>query len=122
MPLLNQFMAYVLLCVLLPYVSGDYTLVYIYLVWAAFLLFLLVDVATGRVRISRAAMNIILFSCAVTFAPLNYVEVGRGFSFGAQVKTVFLVLILLTVLRVPMPSSLFGDLQISAEAHADSTS
>ena len=41
LPILNQFMAYMILCVLLPYVSGDYTLVYVYLIWGAFLLFLL---------------------------------------------------------------------------------
>ncbi|HEX3968646.1 MAG TPA: glycosyltransferase family 87 protein, partial [Edaphobacter sp.] len=30
LPLLNQFIAYIVLCVLLPYVSGDYTLVHMY--------------------------------------------------------------------------------------------
>ena len=39
MPILNQFMAYMILCVLLPYVSGDYTLVHVYLVWGAFCCF-----------------------------------------------------------------------------------
>ena len=41
LPLLNQFIAYIVLCVSLPYVSGDYTLVHMYIAWAAFLLFLL---------------------------------------------------------------------------------
>jgi hypothetical protein len=116
LPLLNQFMAYLLLCVLLPYVSGDYTLVHVYLVWGAFLLFLLCDVATARIKIPAAAIYVILFSCAVTFVPLNYIQLGGGIhprSIAAQVKTVFLILILLTVLRVPMPSSLFGDLELS---------
>ena len=59
----------------------------------------------------------ILFSCAVIFVPLNYLSygninsAGHIFGFAAQVKMIFLLLILLTVLRVPMPSSLFGDLQ-----------
>jgi Glycosyltransferase family 87 len=115
LPVLNQFMSYMLLCILLPYVSGDYTLIYGYLVWAAFLLFLLTDVATGRVRIPAGAIYGILFSFAVTFVPLTYLEIhnkaGRPFGFAGQVKTVFLILILVTVLRFPMPSSLFGDLQ-----------
>ena len=114
LPLLNQFIAYIVLCVSLPYVSGDYTLVHVYIAWGAFLLFLLDDVATHRVRIPAKAIHAILFSCAVVFVPLSYLEITRTvtFSCGAQIKTIFLMVILLTVLRVPMPSSLFGDLQL----------
>ena len=122
LPLLNQFIAYIILCVSLPYVSGDYTLVHMYIAWAAFLLFLLDDVATGRVRIPAKAIRRILFSCAGVFVPLSYLAItgsaNRTFSFGAQVKTVFLFLIFLTVCRVPMPSSLFGDLRIPAAEDA----
>ncbi len=100
----------------MPYVSGDYTLVHVYIAWAAFLLFLLDDVATGRVRIPANAIRRILFSCAVIFVPLSYIAItgstNRSFALGPQVKTIFLILILLTVCRVPMPSSLFGDLQL----------
>jgi Glycosyltransferase family 87 len=116
LPLLNQFIAYIVLCVLLPYVSGDYTLVHMYIAWAAFLLFLLDDVATGRVRIPAKAIRVILFSCAVIFVPFSYLVItaraNRTFASGAQVKTIFLIVILVTVCRVPMPSSLFGDLQL----------
>ena len=119
LPLLNQFMAYLLLCVLLPYVSGDYTLVHTYLAWGAFLLFLLADVAPGQVKIPARAIYIILFSFAVVFVPLTYLEFGNKaghvFSFGGQIKTIFLLIILWTVLKVPMPSSLFGDLQKSLQ-------
>jgi hypothetical protein len=122
LPLLNQFIAYIILCVLVPYVSGDYTLVHVYIAWAAFLLFLLDDVATGRVRIPARAIHLILFSCAVGFVPLSYLAVTRRpnptFACGAQVKTAFLIVILLTVLRVPMPSSLFGDLKLPDPAEA----
>ncbi len=115
LPLLNQFIAYIVLCVLLPYISGDYTLVHLYIAGGAFLLFLLNDVATARVRIPARAIYLMLCSCAIIVAPLSYLAIGAGanrtFAFGSQVKTVFLILILLTVLRVPMPSSLFGDLQ-----------
>jgi hypothetical protein len=115
LPLLNQFMAYLLLGVLLPYVSGDYTLVHIYLVWGAFLLFLLSDVATARVEIPVWAIHVMLFSFAVSFVPLTYLHVGQ-FQFGGQVKTIFLLIILLTVLRVPMPSLLFGDLEFTGRS------
>jgi hypothetical protein len=118
LPLLNQFIAYIVLCVLLPYVSGDYTLVHMYIAWGAFLLFLLDDVATARVRIPAKAIRRILFSCAVIFVPLSYFLIvgshNRTFAFGSQIKTAALIVILVTVLRFPMPSSLFGDLQLAA--------
>ncbi len=116
LPLLNQLIAYIVLFILLPQVSYEYKLVYMYLAWGAFLLFLLADVAAARAEIPAWAIHVILLSCAVIFVPLNYLSRGVNssghiFAFGAQVKTIFLLLILLTVLRVPMPSSLFGDLQ-----------
>jgi Glycosyltransferase family 87 len=115
LPILNQCIAYIVLFILLPQVSYEYKLVHVYLAWGAFLLFLLADVAPGRAEIPAWAMHVILFSCAVIFVPLNALTSvtsgGRFLGFAAQVKTVFLLLILLTVLRVPMPSSLFGDLQ-----------
>lgn len=122
LPLLNQFIAYIVLCVSLPYVSGDYTLVHMYTAWAAFLLFLLDDVATGRVRIPAKTIRRVLFSWAMVFVPLSYIAIpgsaNRSFPLGPQVKTVFLFLIFLTVCRVPMPSSLFGDLQLPAAEDA----
>ncbi len=77
LPLLNQFIAYIVLCVLLPYVSGDYTLVHVYIAWGAFVLFLLSDVATGRVSIPANAIRWILLSCAVIFVPLSYLWIVR---------------------------------------------
>jgi glycosyl transferase family 87 len=115
LPLLNQFIAYIVLGILLPQVSYEYKLVYMYLVWGAFLLFLLADVATGRVKVPAAAIHTVLFSCAVIFVPLTYLawrnKQGHPFGIGGQIKMSFLLLILLTVLRVPMPSSLFRDLK-----------
>jgi hypothetical protein len=116
LPLLNQFIAYVVLSILLPQVSYEYKLVYLYLVWGAFLLFLLTDVVTDRVKIPARAIRLVLLSCAVIFVPLTYLEltnpsVENSFGVAGPVKMVLLILILLTVLRVPMPSSLFGDLQ-----------
>ena len=115
LPLLNQCIAYIVLSILLPQVSYEYKLVQMYLAWGAFLLFLLADVAAGRAEIPAWATHVMMFSCAVIFVPLTSLLVvtraGHIFIFAAQVKTIFLVLILLTVLRVPMPSSLFGDLR-----------
>ena len=111
LPVLNQLASYLVLCVSLPYVSYEYTLVYIYLVWAAFLLFLFTDVVSGRVQIPARAVNAIMVSCAIIFAPLSYIVFGRSFGLGGQIKTVCLIVVLWTVLKVPMPSSVFGELE-----------
>jgi hypothetical protein len=112
LPLLNQLASFLVLCVLLPYVSYEYTLVYIYLVWGIFLLFLLTDVVSGRVQIPNRAINAIMVSCAVIFAPLSYIVLGRSFGLAGQIKAVFLIVVLWTVLKVPMPSSVFGELDL----------
>ncbi len=121
LPLLNQFIAYVVLFTILPQVSYEYKLVYIYLVWGVFFYFLLTDVVSGQVAIPARVINIMLLSCAVIFAPLSFLRVTYGVSmlaFGGQIKLLLLLLILLTVCRVPMPSSLFGDLQLPAAKDA----
>lgn len=116
LPQLNQFMVYMVLAILLPYVSNEYTLIYVYSVWAVFLLFLLADVARNRVSLPPAAINTIMVSCAVLSVPLTYFGIpvgGHLVVFGGQIKTVFLILILIAAIRFPMPSSLFGDLPSS---------
>ena len=121
LPLLNQFIAYIVLFTILPQVSYEYKLVYLYLVWGVFLYFLLTDVVSGRVAISHRLINIMLLSCAVIFSPLSYLRITHGvniLAFGGQIKLGFLLLILVTVCRVPMPSSLFGDLQLAAPGDA----
>lgn len=121
LPLLNQFIAYVVLFTILPQVSYEYKLAYLYLVWGVFLYFILTDVVSGEVAVSRSSIYIMLLSCAVIFAPLSYLRITHGvviLAFGGQIKLGFLFLILLTVCRVPMPSSLFGDLQLPAAEDA----
>jgi hypothetical protein len=114
MPILNQFMAYMTMCILLPYVSNEYTLIYAYLIWGAFLLFLLADVATARVAVPATAIHIILISCACLFAPLAYLKRASGLALGGPIKALILLILLVTVLLVPMPSSLFADLSLPA--------
>jgi Glycosyltransferase family 87 len=115
LPLLNQFISYVVLFLLLPQVSYEYKLVHVYLIWGAFLLFLLEDVGSGRVAVPESASRVIFISCSVLCAPLAYLMVElrpyHVLGIGGQIKMIFLVAILWTVLKHPMPSSLFGDLQ-----------
>ncbi len=98
------------MCILLPYVSGEYTLIYVYLILGAFLLFLLQDVAAGWVQIPVTSIYIILISCACLVAPLFYIVRNGHLGYSGPVKAVILLILLGTVLRAPMPSSLFADL------------
>jgi hypothetical protein len=112
MPLLNQLMAYLAMCILFPYVSGEYTLTYVYLIWGAFLLFLLEDVATARVQIPATSIYMILISCACLVGPLFYIQHNGHLGYSGPIKALILLILLGTVLREPMPSSLFADLPL----------
>jgi hypothetical protein len=112
MPILNQFMAYMTMCILLPYVSNEYTLIYVYLIWGAFVLFLLEDVASARIQIPATSIYVILISCACLVGPLFYIEYKGHLGYGGPIKAVILLILLGTVLRAPMPSTLFADLPL----------
>jgi hypothetical protein len=106
MPLLNQFMAFAVFSVVLPYVSYEYTLVHIYLVFAAFLLFLVQDADIALVELKGARLNIVMACFAITFAPLACLAHER---YQGQIKAIVLVVLLVITLLTPMPSTLFRD-------------
>jgi hypothetical protein len=110
LPLLNQFMALTLCSILLPYISGEYTLVYVYLIFAVFLCFLLTDVKAGLSALTRTRANLIMSSFAVVIAPLSFLVVKTSSGFSGQIKSMVLLLLLAVILETPMLSSLFGDL------------
>jgi hypothetical protein len=115
MPLLNQFIALTLCSILLPYVSYEYTLVHVYLVFAVFLLFVLQDVCghdLASTSIGNAAtlnpsqVRSLMICFAITFAPLA--RIARE-QYQGQIKCLALLAMLLVALQSPMPSTLFGD-------------
>jgi Glycosyltransferase family 87 len=110
LPLLNQFMGLTICSIVLPYISGEYTLVHVYLIWAAFLSFLLTDVKAGFSDLSSKRMNLMMSSFAVVIAPLSFLVLKTHSGFSGQIKSLVLVFLLAVILRTPMPSSLFGDL------------
>jgi hypothetical protein len=107
MPLLNQFMALTLCAVLLPYVSYEYTLVHVYLMFGVFLIFLLTDVSSDKVSISRKKAMLMMSCFAIVFAPISILELTHV---SGQIKGVILLILLGVILDTPMPSTLFGDL------------
>ena len=105
LPMLNQLCALVLLALLLPYVSYEYTLVHLYLCFGAFLLYLHERSSLPAFRPTLPATAIML-CFAVIFAPVARLV---GYHVQAQVKCLALLVLLGLVLIYRMPSRLFGD-------------
>jgi len=111
LPLMNQLFALVIAMIALPYVSYDYTLVYLYLAWGCLLVFLVRDVLPGRARMSARQAMAFLAPCAVVFTPQSYLILFPPaiISVGGQVKAVALMVLLWSAVRIPLPSSIFGE-------------
>ena len=107
LPLLNQMMILILMELLLPYTSQEYTLLSLCTAWAFFLIFLARDVAAGRASIPESASKKILIYFGLLFAPvptaLAYIKLGGVVQAGALVALTFLLL------RYPMTASLFDE-------------
>ena len=97
LPVLNQLFALVILSITLPFVSFDYTLVHLYIPFVA----LLVPLSSGRLQLNLSEARSFLLPCAVIFAPLTWLHYGVV-GFGAQVKTLALLLVLRAALKIPL--------------------
>ena len=106
MPIFNQFAAFGICAVLLPYISYEYTLVYLYLVWACFLLILAQDGSRGLLSLKPGALTRYVVLFALVMAPMSALT---GERVGGQVRCLVLITLLATALTYPLPSRLFGD-------------
>ena len=113
LPLLNQFVCLMLLAVLLPYVSYEYTLVHVYLCFGVYLLYLLERTAAGAARLSRGGVIGAMVLFALVIAPLARLT---GYHFEGQVKCLLLLGLLAIFLVNPMPSRLFQDATLDRAA------
>ena len=111
LPLLNQFVALMVLALLLPFVSYDYTLVHLYLCLGAFLLFLLEQRGADAPSLPPWAGMTAMLAFAVLFAPLARLA---GQHFQGQAKCLALLVLLGVSVAKPLPSRLFGDALPSA--------
>jgi hypothetical protein len=103
MPVLNQIFALACVTVLLPTVSGDYTLSLLLIPMGFLLIFLLQDVSVGRVRMSLGEMLWFLLPCAWIMAPEPLIVIH-------SVMKCFAILALLGAsVETPLPSSVFGE-------------
>jgi hypothetical protein len=111
LPVLNQLIAFLVLSVLLPFVSNEYTLVHLYVAWGALLLFLYQDVRRGRFHLENWKVSAMLSCFAVIFSPQSYWVFGYADTVGGQIKTVAMLALLGLVSAFPMPSSGLADLE-----------
>ena len=107
MPMLNQLTALAVAVTLFPPVSGDYTLLFLYLPFATLLVFLTREVAAGKATISYASM--LAFACiyGLLFSPLTFLMLYAG-----DAKLLLLLALLVVAARSPMRSEYFGDLAV----------
>ncbi len=105
LPLLNQVIALIILAILLPFVSYDYTLVHLSIVYACLFVYALErskDKTFGEPMVG----SLVGLLLALTFSPLTNLALRH---YGGQLKCVCLIGLLLLVLKYPMPSKLFED-------------
>lgn len=102
LPFLNQLFSLTILGILLPFFSGDYTLIHLYIPWGIFLIFLAYDAKSSGFT-TKQALNI-LIPCAIIFTPQSYLIIEGIGGFGGQVKALTLLYLLIVVLKNPMPS------------------
>jgi hypothetical protein len=106
MPLLNQFAALTILSVILPYVSYDYTLIHVYIVFAVFLV-VIIQEGRGQSLARHYERIAAMMACfAVIFAPWAFLARER---YAGQFKCLALIGLLVLILATPIPSKLFGD-------------
>jgi len=100
LPFLNQLFALTILSILLPFFSGDYTLIHLYIPWGLFVVFLAYHAeSTGFT--TKQVLNI-LIPCAIIFTPQSYLIIEGVGGFGGQLKTLTLIFLLGVILLNPM--------------------
>ncbi len=117
MPILNCVFAVFIVQVLAPGVSFDYTLLYMYIPWAMFVIFfLLEDVYSGRVHFQLWKIVTMLVAFAILFTPQQcYMVLNGRIGFAGQFKALTLLFLLWFVARYAMPCRVFGETPLAAE-------
>ena len=108
-PFLNQVFSLCICITLCPLIAFVYTLTILYIPMGLFLLFLLREVATGRVALSPTRMLSILLSCAWLMVPLPMLGIWTG-----DVRSLVLLCLLFIVMETPMPMAI--DSHLSSDA------
>ncbi len=110
LPVLNQILALSSLSILLPYVSFDYTLLHLFAPFALLVVVLATDGADGRLVLTKRQLLCLLLPFAVIFTPQSYL-VYHVVGYGAQVKTLALLAVIVAAAQIRLPSSMFNELR-----------
>ena len=102
-PVLNQVFALCCITLVLPLVAGDYTLILLLVPMGFFLLFLLQDVASGKLPMSVGQILCFLLPCACIMATEPMLTLHGVF------KCIALLALLAASIAIPLPSTLFGE-------------
>jgi hypothetical protein len=100
-PFLNQVFSLSICLTLFPLLAADYTMTILYLPMGLFLLFLLRDVAKGRVFFSDTRILSILLPCALLMSPLPLLGIWAG-----DMRSIVLLCLLFIVMSTPMPMAI----------------
>jgi hypothetical protein len=105
LPVVNQMILLGAAITLLPPVAAEYTLLHLYVPFGIFLLFLMREVATGRVVCEQKYILTLLILFAFLFSPLTFFG-----SYAGDFKTLLLIGLLIITGSYAMPSSMFNEL------------
>ena len=122
LPMLNCMFALFIVQTIAPPLSYDYTLVYLYIPWAVFLVvFLLQEVSSRRTDFALSTALAVLIPYAIVFTPQQcYLVIGGightsplgdsgHIGFAGQVKALALLYLLVVAALNPMPCRIFGE-------------
>jgi hypothetical protein len=104
MPALNRMIMLGVAVTLFPPVAAEYTLLALYVPFGVFVIFLVKDVATGRVYFERRHILILLILFALLFSPMTFLGRDAGVA-----KTLMLLCLLVCAGSLPMPSLLVAE-------------
>jgi hypothetical protein len=111
-PILNQLTALGVAATLFPLSSADYTLLHLYVPFGVFLVFLVREVAVGKVAFPYTSMMALAVIYALLFAPLTPLMVYAG-----DAKLLLLLALLFVTARAPMHSEYFSFLAEDRPLH-----
>ncbi len=106
LPIFNQAMVLPILGITLPYISFEYTLTSIFLVWTLFVFYLSHEVAEGKQKLSFQTTLWLLGLMAFLFTPSQYLR-GSSQIYGGFFQALALSLLAGIILMVPMRSRQF---------------
>jgi hypothetical protein len=109
-PFLNQVFSLSICLTLFPLLAVDYTMTILYLPMGLFLLFLLRDVATGRIFFSNTRILSILLPCAWLMSPQPLLGIWAG-----DARSIVLLCLLFIVMNTPMPMEIDSDPVLSSD-------